>query len=127
MYTGTLVQNKSEIIDIRTGTRKDIPRDQQSIVENAHTSLIAMEDFLAVQAKLKQKRKLRSNGQESLFAHIAVCADCGSGMHYKKDRDAYTCGKYVKFGKKHCSSHVIKADILLSKVINTLKEFTICQ
>lgn len=51
--------------------------------------------------------------------------DCGSGMHYKKDRNAYTCGKYGKFGKKHCSSHVIKADVLLSKVISTLKEFTV--
>ncbi|MGE8080044.1 recombinase family protein [Peribacillus loiseleuriae] len=125
MYTGNLVQNKSEVIDIRTGTRKDIPRDQQSIVENAHPSLITMQEFLAVQTKLKQKGKLRSNGQESLFAHIAVCADCGSGMHYKKDRNAYTCGKYGKFGKKHCSSHVIKADVLLSNVISMLKEFTV--
>lgn len=125
VYTGNLVQNKSEIIDIRTGTRKEIPRDQQSIVENTHPSLITMKDFLAVQAKLAQKGKLRSNGQESLFAHIAVCADCGSGMHYKKDRNSYTCGQYGKFGKKYCSSHAIRANILLSTVIDTLREFTV--
>jgi site-specific DNA recombinase len=92
MYTGNLVKNKSEVIDISTGTRKEVPRNQQSVVKNAHPALVSQGEFLAVQSKLKHKDKLRSNGQESLFAHIAVCAQCGSGMHFKKDRKAYICG-----------------------------------
>ncbi|WP_328043847.1 zinc ribbon domain-containing protein [Neobacillus mesonae] len=47
---------------------------------------------------MKKKGKNKSNGKESLFAHIARCADCGSGMHFKPDRrkGAYVCGGYVK-------------------------------
>ncbi|MED4039402.1 recombinase family protein [Niallia taxi] len=125
VYTGNLIQSKSEVIDIRTGNRKNVPRNQQSIVENNHPSIVTMNEFLAVQEQLKQKGRLRSNGKENLFAHIAVCAKCGSGMHYKKDRKSYICGRYGKFGKQHCSSHIVKADFLLTEVIKVLKDFTI--
>lgn len=37
---------------------------------------------------------MKSNGKQSLFAYIAKCADCGSGMHFKPDRrkGADVCG-----------------------------------
>lgn len=34
-------------------------------------------------------------------AHIAVCDDCGSGMHNKKVGDVFTYGKYREFCKRH--------------------------
>ena len=59
MYTGNLVQNKSEVIDIRTGTRKEVPRDQQSIVENAHPSLVSMQEFPCCSSKAKEKGEIK--------------------------------------------------------------------
>ncbi len=35
---------------------------------------------------MQKKGKQKSNGKESLFAHIAKCPDCGSGMLFKADR-----------------------------------------
>ncbi|MEK3945360.1 recombinase family protein [Paenibacillus sp. FSL H3-0310] len=124
LYTGNMVQNRSETISLRTKKRKLIPSDQQTVVLNTHPALVSMEDIHEAQQKLKKEGERRSNDQESFFAHIAVCADCGMGMHFKKDRGGYTCGKYGKYGKKYCSSHYIKADDLLTKVKQHLKPLT---
>jgi DNA invertase Pin-like site-specific DNA recombinase len=124
MYTGNMVQNRSEVISIRTKNRKQLSENQQTIVTATHEALVTAEEFEEVQAKLKLKGTKRSNGQESLFAHIAVCADCGTGMHYKNDRKAYLCGRYQKYGKTFCSHHLIRADKLLSEVLTVLKELT---
>ncbi|MBP1966422.1 recombinase family protein [Paenibacillus aceris] len=121
VYTGNMIQNRSETVSIRTRQRKKIPLEDRTAVYDTHPALISMEEFEEVQNKLTKKGKQRSNGRESLFAHIAVCADCGMGMHFKKDRGGYTCGRYGKYGKKHCSSHYIKADDLLTKVKDNLK------
>ncbi|WP_141232241.1 hypothetical protein [Bacillus subtilis] len=51
------------------------------IIENSHPPLITEDDFRAVQELMKKKGTRKSNGKGSLFAHIAKCSDCGSGMH----------------------------------------------
>lgn len=67
---------------------------------------------------MKSKKKARSNGRESLFANIAICADCGCGMHFKADRrnGAYVCGGYVKHSSSFCNSHIIGEKKLLEAV-----------
>jgi site-specific DNA recombinase len=72
---------------------------------------------------MKKKGRHKSNGKESLFAHIAKCADCHSGMHFKPDRrnGAYVCGGYVRFTSSYCSSHIIEEQALLQAVKDDLK------
>ncbi|MGW9123839.1 zinc ribbon domain-containing protein [Paenibacillus chitinolyticus] len=101
--------------------RKKLNSGHQTAVQNTHSAIISLDEFEQVQEKLKRKGTQRSNGQESLFAHIAVCADCGTGMHYKNDRKAYQCGRYGKYGRSFCTNHLIKAYMLLSEVLTTLK------
>nr|WP_062494996.1 recombinase family protein [Paenibacillus sp. 32O-W] len=124
MYTGSIVQNRSEVMSISTKNRKLLSESQQTVVTGTHEALVTEEEFEEVQTKLERKGWKRSNGQESLFAHIAVCAECGTGMHYKNDRKAYLCGRYQKYGKTFCSHHLIKANKLLSEVVAMLKELT---
>jgi site-specific DNA recombinase len=121
MYTGNMVQNRTEVVSLRTKLRKKLNSGHQTAVQNTHSAIISLDEFEQVQKKLKRKGTQRSNGQESLFAHIAVCADCGTGMHYKNDRKAYLCGRYGKYGRSFCTHHLIKADMLLSEVLTTLK------
>jgi hypothetical protein len=107
--------------------RVEVPKDKQIIFENAHPALISKEDYQAVQDLMKSKGKSHSNGQESLFAHLMMCPDCGHGMTFRKDRrkkqnGAYVCCGYVKRGKSFCSSHIIGYDTLLVAVKNDLKE-----
>jgi site-specific DNA recombinase len=124
IYTGNMIQNRSEVISIRNKSIKWLPTEQQTNVPNTHPALITKDEHEEVQAKLARKGQRRSNGQESLFAHLAVCGDCGTGMHYKNDRKSYQCGRYGKYGKEFCSHHFIKADKLLSDVLIVLKELT---
>lgn len=67
LYTGNMVQNRTETISLRTNQRKEIPAEQQTVVPNTHPSLISMEEFHEAQMKLKLKGERRSNGQESLL------------------------------------------------------------
>ncbi|MGE7273578.1 recombinase family protein [Brevibacillus panacihumi] len=126
-YTGTLCQHREEVVSLMSKERVKIPKDKQIIFENAHPALISKEDYEAVQELMKSKGKNHSNGQESLFAHLMMCPDCGHGMTFRKDRlkkqnGAYVCCGYVKRGKSFCSSHIIGYDTLLAAVKNDLKE-----
>ncbi|MGE6896494.1 recombinase family protein [Priestia flexa] len=125
VYTGTLVQHREETVNFISKKRKQVAPDKQIITENAHPSIITMDEYNAVQEKMKNKGINRSNGQESLFAHIAVCADCGKGMVFRKDRrktGAYICGGYVKHSKSFCSAHIIEKDTLLQVIKDDLRQ-----
>lgn len=126
-YTGTLCQHREEVVSHISKERVKVPEDKQIIFENAHPALISREEFQAVQDLMKSKGKSHSNGQESLFAHLLMCPDCGHGMTFRKDRlkkqnGAYVCCGYVKRGKSFCSSHVIGYEILLAAVKSDLRE-----
>ncbi|WP_404817753.1 recombinase family protein [Ureibacillus galli] len=66
--------------------RIKVDLEKQNNNKNTHPPLITEDDFRAVQELMKKKGTHKSNGKESLFAHIAKCADCGSGMHFKPNR-----------------------------------------
>jgi site-specific DNA recombinase len=106
--------------------------DKWVVVENAHDGIIEKETFDNVQAiiETKSKRKgIRNN--ISLFAGIAICEKCGSGMTFKrgnrnaqgvlKSKDNYYCMNYIRYGKKFCTSHHVGAKELEEEVINQLK------
>jgi site-specific DNA recombinase len=127
-YTGNLYLHREETLDFITKKRRQVEPEQQIILENTHPAIITMEEHLSVLKRISTKGANKSNGQESLFAHIAVCADCGHGMMYRKDRGknmkggAYVCGGYVKHTSKYCSSHLINSQELLMIVKNDLQE-----
>lgn len=129
-YIGKLVHHREETTKFLSESelfkvRRKVDPEKQIIVEDAHPPIISEEDFQNVQNLMMKKGKRKSNGKESLFAHIAKCSDCGSGMHFKPDRrnGAYVCGGYVKFTSSHCSSHIIEESKLLQAVKDDLKGF----
>ncbi|WP_235941253.1 recombinase family protein [Paenibacillus puerhi] len=127
VYTGTLVHHREETRDFISKKRRRVDPSEQVVHENAHPAIITMDEHLAVLEKMKKKGRNNSNGSESLFAHIAVCADCCKGMTFRKDRrkksgGAYVCVGYVKHSTSYCSSHIIGYDNLLQAVKDELKE-----
>lgn len=127
VYTGTLVHHQEETRDFISKKRKKVDPKQQIVHENAHPAIISMDEHIMALEKMKQKGQNKSNGNESLFAHIAVCADCGKGMTFRKDRrkkdgGAYVCVGYVKHSASYCSSHIIGANTLLHAVKDDLRE-----
>ena len=102
------------------------------IAENAHEPLIERELFNKIQTMIstKSRRKgIRSN--TSLFAGIAKCAKCGTGMTFKRGRknslgqvvskDNYYCMNYIRYGKQYCDSHHVGARELQEAIFNDLE------
>nr|WGD73479.1 recombinase zinc beta ribbon domain-containing protein [Bacillus subtilis] len=102
--------------------RKEVDESKQIVIKNAHPAIISQDVFDSVQALMKAKGQAKSNGRESLFANIAVCGDCGLGMHFRSDRrnGAYVCGGYVKHTSMYCTSHIIEEKKLLEAVKNDI-------
>lgn len=127
VYTGALVQHREETMDFISKKRKNVAPDKQIIVKDAHPAIISHEEHITALEKMRAKGKRKSNGQESTFAHVARCSDCGKGMMYRKDRlkkegGAYVCGGYVKHTSAYCSSHIIANNKLKDTVISDLRE-----
>lgn len=108
--------------------------DKWIITEGAHEAIIDKEAFAKAQEimNVKSKRKgIRNN--ISLFAGIAVCEKCNSGMTFKRGRknqhgqvvtkDNYYCMNYIRYGKKYCTSHHIGALELEEVVVDDLMTF----
>lgn len=127
VYTGALVQHREETMDFISKKRKTVAPDEQIVVKDAHPAIITHEEHIAVLEKMRAKGRHKSNGQESTFAHVARCADCGKGMMFRKDRlrkegGAYVCGGYVKHTSSFCSSHIVANRQLVDTILSDLRE-----
>ncbi|MCI5650439.1 MAG: recombinase family protein [Fusicatenibacter sp.] len=120
VYTGAMVQHKSEKISYKVAKYDSIPREQQYIVEGMHEPIISKDTFAQVQ-KLRKKRA-RTPGFHSEtrkvnpYAGILVCGDCGYHLQRVTCRDGYECGSYHRKGNTVCHSHFIKKEVLDSIV-----------
>jgi hypothetical protein len=108
-------------------------KDAWIITEKAHDPIIDREVFAKVQEMMSTKAKRKGiRNNVSLFAGIAVCKKCGSGMTFKRGRknhlgqvvtkDNYYCMNYIRYGKQYCTSHHVGAADLEDVVLNRLNE-----
>lgn len=125
VYTGAMVQHKSEKISYKVEKYHYIPEEQQYIVEGMHESIISKDTF--EQAQQIMKRRTRTPGFHSEikkvnpYAGILVCGDCGYNLQRVSCRDGYECGSYHKKGNTFCYSHFIKKETLDSIVKNEIQ------
>jgi hypothetical protein len=108
-------------------------KDAWIITENAHPAIIDREAFTKVQEMMSMKAKRKGiRNNVSLFAGIAVCGKCGSGMTFKRGRknhlghivtkDNYYCMNYIRYGKQYCTSHHVGADELETVILDRLMD-----
>lgn len=103
IYTGKLVAKKTSTISPTT-TKRIINDEEDWVVrENTHEAIISKEDFELVQQLIKARKRIRSQQTTHIFTGLLICANCGAGMHFKRDR--YVCGYQNKYGKKACSEN----------------------
>jgi site-specific DNA recombinase len=120
VYAGYLTFNKN---------KKDSnkPPREQTLYEGIHDRLIPREEFWELQDILDKRRTFGGKRETSnyYFSSILKCARCGSSMSGHKGSKGvktYRCsGK--KAGKK-CTSHIIKEDTLVAKILCDLSEIT---
>ncbi|EOR24991.1 resolvase domain-containing protein [Niallia nealsonii AAU1] len=117
IYCGYLTNNPS-----REDYKK--PPREQILYEGNHQRLIPREEFWELQDILDKRRTFGGKRETSnyYFSSILKCGRCGYSMsgHKSNGYKTYRCS-----GKKagiSCTSHIIKEDNLVTKVLDSLDE-----
>lgn len=126
IYTGTMVQGKSEKINHKIDKCREKPREEWVRVENTHEAIITKEDFDTVQ-KLLHTDSRASGGDEKahLFSGLLFCGDCMEPMvrrvnRYKDSTRVYFICQTRNRGKG-CTRHSIPEEELTAAVLSGIK------
>lgn len=122
-YIGNMEQKKESTINAVNKKRVKNDASKRIIVENTHEPIVSKEMFYIVQDLLKSRHKERGHQTLHLFTNVLRCADCGKGMHFKKNRKGYVCGTSVKLGKNVCSDHIVREAALSEAILKELNSF----
>ena len=136
IYTGKIVNGKTEVADFITEKRRVIDAKDHIVVERPELRIVSDEDYKKVQMILKERSKSFNleNKRESTkypFSNLIKCADCGYTFRrrtrqYSKGGKVYKrwcCSIRNAKGKDACiNKSVIDEDILLGHIREYLKE-----
>lgn len=112
VYTGTLIQGKSETIDITISKTNQIEPEKWIKHYNNHQPIINDETFIEANRLFKinsekaQKHRYSIKGVErasnsSLFSNLLTCNNCGSSLTIRRKKGKklhYNCSEYEKVG-----------------------------
>ena len=120
-YIGTLICHKSERNKINKTFRFTDP-EEQFRHENYLPMIVTREIWEQAQALLaerKEKNVRAGTNRGSLrYGGLLRCKDCGRTFIGKRiklkngERVAYVCDTYHRYGKEHCSSHMVDEETL---------------
>ena len=121
IYTGTLICHKSERNKINKTFRFTEP-EEQFRHEDFLPAIVTKEMWREVQNLIAQRKAARvraGSGHPVLrYSGLLRCSDCGRTFVGKRvklnsgERVEYICDTYLRYGKEHCSSHVIREELL---------------
>ena len=134
VYTGTLVQEKSENISYKTKKRKYKPESQWVKVENTHEPIIDKETWNKVLELRKRKGRCdKFTGEMYSLSKKVYCKECKSSMWKMSYKLAHGRYKYlrcrtVKISSENCNNNSsIRLDYLeklvLTEINNLLENY----
>ncbi len=131
VYTGCLIQHKTQNINYKTKKRKIIPEQEWCIKENAHEPIIDLKTFELAQTIRNKANNYNPDRRnvDYLLAGMVYCKDCGSTMSIsydkKRDRISMNCNRYRKFSKYgFCNSHYMNYRKLEKTVLTKIKQLS---
>ena len=129
-YIGTLICHKSERNKINKTFRFTEP-EEQFRHEDFFPPIVSKDVWQEVQRLLAQRKEVNVRAGEDRpilrYSGLLRCDDCGRtfvGKRVKlkeRERVEYICDTYLRYGKEHCSSHVIREELLDHLIIEELK------
>ncbi len=128
VYTGVMVQGKSEKVNYKVKKSVAKPKEEWVRVEGTHEAIISREEFEIVQDLLKVD--IRANAGEGcshLFAGLLFCGDCGEPLYRRVNR--YKGVEKVGFicptrnRGQGCTRHSISEEELKKTVLGTLQTY----
>lgn len=115
--------------------------EEWHIIENAHPAIISRDLFERVQKMTESEKKRLSERKKhaspevdyrDLFRGKVFCAECGSTMSAGKGLGRpgadiaswlfYDCNNYKYSNRMKCSSHYIRQELIMEKVLNLLNQ-----
>ena len=130
IYTGTLICHKSERNKINKTFRFTEP-EEQFRHEDFLPAIVTKEMWQEVQNLIEQRKAVRvraGTGHPILrYSGLLRCSDCGRTFVGKRiklksgERVEYICDTYLRYGKEHCSSHVIREELLDQLITEELR------
>lgn len=137
VYLGTLVQGKSEGIDVTISKRNQIDQEEWVRHLNNHEAIITYEIFIEANNRFKmnsenaRKHRYKIKGIErasnaSLFSNLLVCSHCGSSITVRRKKGKkpyYNCIEYERKGRAsgHTSNR-IEEELLVEYILYRLNE-----
>lgn len=126
IYTGTMVQGKSEKINYKLAACRIKPKEQWVRVEGTHEPIVTQEEFSSVQGLLAAgSRASKGQPKAHMFAGMLFCGDCGRPMmrrvnRYKEtERIYFICSTRNK--GQGCKRHSVSEEKLKETVLAALK------
>lgn len=120
-YIGTLICHKSERNKINK-TFRFTDADEQFRHENYLPVIVTREIWEQAQALLAERKEnnVRAGANRGILRYggLLRCKDCGRTFIGKRiklksgERVAYFCDTYHRYGKEHCSSHMVDEETL---------------
>lgn len=129
VYLGHMVQGKKEKINYKLKKNIDKPREEWIKVENTHQAIISEEQFRMVGNLLRADGRISPVTEEnSLFAGILFCGDCGEQMIRRLNRNKGSRRVYYICSTKNrgegCSRHSTEKEILEAVVGEAIGRYT---
>ena len=127
MYTGVLVQHKTEKVTYNLPEYRKVPDEDIIKIPNAVEAIVSREEWEQVQELMIRKRRPQGgDGSKNLFAGLIRCGDCGRSLGRVKDhyfnRWYYRCNTYARMGKEYCTIHKIQESVIQDIVLQAIKK-----
>ena len=125
VYIGAIASQKTNY-RFKIGWMGDKKPEEWIIVQGVHEAIIDRDTYDIVQEKVKSRKRADAWGNFSLFAGLVKCGQCGSTMNIRRANQKgndriYTCSRYNKYGKAHCTQHRIKYETLYEIVLEQIR------
>ena len=125
VYIGAVAGQKN-VTKFKVGWLGYRPMDEWVIVEGMHEPIIDRQTWDIVQEKIQSRKRPDQRGEFSIFSGLLKCSTCGktcTARYNSQRRKVYSCLTYNRYGKNHCTSHVIFGDQLYDAVLQDIREF----
>ena len=129
VYTGTLINLKTEVSNYKTKRQAPVPPERQIVTPNAHEAIIDETLYWQVQHVRSEKRCVANSHRFNLFRGKLFCECCGHPLAISrkqlKDREAdiYLCMYHYAHPEVCPKTHRIYHDMLYPYVLKQVQSF----
>lgn len=126
VYLGHTASQKTNH-QFKVGWLSDKPMEEWIIVEDTHEPIIDQDTYDLANEKVKSRKRPFKTGEESIFAGLVKCPDCGKALNLGRNKSKnkeklLTCNTYRRYGKALCTQHRIYFDTLYQIVLKDIQK-----